>query len=452
VSILYILAVIGLAFFTSRAAVIVAAGLSAILWNFFFLPPRFTFYIANLEDVLMFFLYFVTAAALAFLMSRLRKNQSMLALRARKMSLLVDFSQALSQQHTLTEIVRTGLEHITRYLEAETIVMLKDTAGGLERSVRSLTNASIDEKEFGVARWCFDNRTPCGKYTDTLHMAQFHYIPLLTPDAAAGVLGICPRDGTSWLLDQEDSLQVLGRTLALSIERDLLAEENRRNLMARESERLGRVLLNTVSHEMRTPLTTIKGSITALMDAATGGDAEARGLLLSETLTAADRLNAIVENLLSMSRLRVKRSETDVVDLISVVADALRRQSKGHPLSIRIDEEVPPVSLDFVLMVQALTNILLNSARHTPAGTPIQINVEKIGNGVGFTVADEGPGVSPDELPHLFETFFRGKNAATGGVGLGLSICKGIVEAHGGRISAFVNRKQALDQHHPSRW
>jgi two-component system sensor histidine kinase KdpD len=449
VSILYILAVIGLAFFTSRAAVIVAAGLSAILWNFFFLPPRFTFYIANLEDVLMFFLYFVTAAALAFLMSRLRKNQSMLALRARKMSLLVDFSQALSQQHTLTEIVRTGLEHITRYLEAETIVMLKDTAGGLERSVRSLTNASIDEKEFGVARWCFDNRTPCGKYTDTLHMAQFHYIPLLTPDAAAGVLGICPRDGTSWLLDQEDSLQVLGRTLALSIERDLLAEENRRNLMARESERLGRVLLNTVSHEMRTPLTTIKGSITALMDAATGGDAEARGLLLSETLTAADRLNAIVENLLSMSRLesgmlRVKRSETDVVDLISVVADALRRQSKGHPLSIRIDEEVPPVSLDFVLMVQALTNILLNSARHTPAGTPIQINVEKIGNGVGFTVADEGPGVSPDELPHLFETFFRGKNAATGGVGLGLSICKGIVEAHGGRISAFVNRKHGL--------
>jgi two-component system sensor histidine kinase KdpD len=449
VSILYILAVIGLAFFTSRTAVIIAAGLSAMLWNYFFLPPRFTFYIANLEDVLMFFLYFVTAAALAFLMSRQRRNQAMLTLRARKMSLLLDFSQALSQQHTLAESVRTGLEHITRSLEAETIIMLKGSAGGLERSVRSLTNTSIDEKEFGVARWCFDNRTPCGKYTDTLHMARFHYIPLLTPDAAAGVLGICPRDGTSWLLDQEDSLQVLGRTLALSIERDLLAEENRRNLMARESERLGRVLLNTVSHEMRTPLTTIKGSITALMDAATGGDAEARGLLLSETLTAADRLNAIVENLLSMSRLesgmlRVKRSETDVVDLISVVADALRRQSKDHPLSIRIDEEVPPVSLDFVLMVQALTNILLNSARHTPAGTPIQISVEKIGNGVGFTVADEGPGVSPDELPHLFETFFRGKNAATGGVGLGLSICKGIVEAHGGRISAFVNRKHGL--------
>jgi two-component system, OmpR family, sensor histidine kinase KdpD len=449
VSILYLLAVIALAFFTSRVAVLIAAGLSAVLWDFFFLPPQFTFLITKLEDVLMFFLYFVTAAALAFLMSRLRKNQVMLSLRARRMSLLLDFSQALSLQHTLSEIVRTGLEHITRYIEAETIIILKDDTGGLERSVQSLTDVQIDQKEFGVARWCFDNKVPCGKYTDTLSMARFHYIPLLTLEAAAGVLGVRLEEGKSWLQDQEDALHMLGRSLALSIERELLAGENRRNLMARESERLGRVLLNTVSHELRTPLTTIKGSITALMDPATGEDAEARGALLAETLTASDRLNAIVENLLSMSRLesgmlRVKRSDTDVFDLVSVVADALRRQSKDRPLSIRIDEEVPPVSLDFILMVQVLTNILTNSVRHTPPGTPILLSVEKEENGVLFTISDEGPGVSPDELPHLFETFFRGKKAATGGVGLGLSICKGIVEAHGGKISAFVNRKGGL--------
>jgi two-component system, OmpR family, sensor histidine kinase KdpD len=226
-------------------------------------------------------------------------------------------------------------------------------------------------------------------------------------------------------------------------------EENRRNLMARESERLGRVLLNTVSHELRTPLTTIKGSVTALMDPATGDDPEARGLLLGETLTATDRLNAIVENLLSMSRLesgmlRVKRSATDVFDLVSVVADALRRQSKDLPLSIRVDEDVPLVSIDFILMVQVLTNILANAARHTPAGTTIQLSVERKGNGIALTVADNGPGVPADELPHLFETFFRGKKATTGGVGLGLSICKGIVEAHGGTIAAYNNRQGGL--------
>jgi two-component system sensor histidine kinase KdpD len=449
VSILYLLAVIGVAFFANRISVLVSAGLSTLLWDYFFIPPRFTFSISKLEDILMFFLFFVTAAALAFLMSRIRANQSMLSVRARRMSLLLDFSQALSAPHTLSDIVLTGLEYISRYVEADMIVFLRDDTGGLERTARTMKAVEIDEKEFGVARWCFDSRTPCGRYTDTLHMARFHYIPLLTPDSAVGVLGISLAEGKTWLKDHEDSLQMLGRSLAVSIERELLSEENRRNLMARESERLGRVLLNTVSHELRTPLTAIKGSITALMDASTAEDPETRGLLLAETLTATDRLNAIVENLLSMSRLesgmlRLKRSETDIFDLVSVVADALRRQSKDHPLSISIDESVPAVSMDFILMVQVLTNILANSAKHTPAGTPIQLGVEKIENGVGITVADAGPGVAPEELPHLFDTFFRGKKAATGGVGLGLSICKGIVEAHGGRITAYVNRKGGL--------
>jgi two-component system, OmpR family, sensor histidine kinase KdpD len=448
-SILYLLAVIGLALFTSRSAVLIAAGLSAVLWDFLFIPPRYTFFIGRLDDALMFAMYFLTAGVLAYLMARLRSNQRMLAVRTRRMTLLLDFSHALSLHHSLPDIVTTGVTYISRYVEADTIVFLRDDAGGLERTARALKEATIDEKEFGVARWCFDSRTPCGRFTDTLHMARYHYIPLLTPDAAVGVLGISPEEGKSWLQDQEDSLQMLSRSLSLSLERELLAEENRRNLMARESERLGRVLLNTVSHELRTPLTTIKGSITALMDGATGEDSETRNILLSETLTATDRLNAIVENLLSMSRLesgmlKLKRSETDIVDLVSVVADALRRQGRDHPLAIQIDAEIPPVSMDFILIVQVLTNILTNAVKHTPAGTPIKLSVERIDRGISMTVADEGPGVARDELPHLFETFFRGKKAATGGVGLGLSICRGIVEAHGGRIAAYVNRAGGL--------
>ena len=175
---------------------LISAVLSALLWDYFFIPPRFTFSITKLEDVLMFFLYFVTAAALAFLMSRLRANQQMLAVRARRMSLLLDFSQALSVHHTLSDIVHTGLEYISRYIEADMIVIPEGRGGraGAEARARSKT-AEIDEKEFGVARWCFDSRTPCGRYTDTLHMARFHYIPLLTPDSAVGVLGISLAEG-----------------------------------------------------------------------------------------------------------------------------------------------------------------------------------------------------------------------------------------------------------------
>ncbi|HTZ52765.1 MAG TPA: sensor histidine kinase KdpD [Spirochaetia bacterium] len=450
VSIVYLMAVIVLALFTSRLAVILGAVLSAILWDFLFLPPLYTFVITKLEDVLMFFLYFVTAAALAFLMSRLRANQRMLGIRERRMSLLLDFSQSLSQRQALDGIVLAGLEYVSRYFEAEVIAFLAGPGGTLEHAPRSLADiASVDEKEYGVARWCFDSRTPCGAYTDTLHMARFHYIPLLTPGGAVGVLGVSRRRDTTWLPEHEDALQMLGRTLALAVERELLADENRRNLMARESERLGRVLLNTVSHELRTPLTAIKGSISALMDPVTGEDPEARRLLMEETLTATDRLNAIVENLLSMSRLesgmlRLKRSDTDPQDLVSVASDALRRQSSDHPLSVHVEENIPAVSLDFTLMVQALANLLANAARHTPPGTPIELSAESTSDGLSLTVADEGPGVAPEELPHLFETFYRGRNAATGGVGLGLPICKGIVEAHGGRIVAFLNRKGGL--------
>jgi two-component system sensor histidine kinase KdpD len=208
-------------------------------------------------------------------------------------------------------------------------------------------------------------------------------------------------------------------------------------------------LITELATVFRTPLTTIKGSITALMEPATAENREARSALLAETLTAVDRLDSIVENLLEMNRLdsgmlKPKKSENDIFDLMSVVADALRRQSRYYPLSIRIDEDVPQVCIDFILIVQALTNVLLNVARHTPPGTPVELTVERKDRAIRLTVADKGPGVLPEELPNLFGRFFRGKNAGQGGVGLGLSICKGIVEAHGGNISAFINRDGGL--------
>jgi two-component system, OmpR family, sensor histidine kinase KdpD len=444
-SILYLLAIIALSFTIGRAALITAAAVSAVLWNFFFLPPRFTFLITKLEDILMFFLYFVTAAALAYLMSRLRANQKMLRARERRLSLQVGLSQALSVTRDTDGIVHTGLSYTAEHFSARVFVLLRDESGGLERTPRALEPAEVDEKEFGVARWCFDRRAPCGRYTDTLHMAGYHYIPLLTPDSVIGVFAIRLEEGKAWLPEQEESLQTVCRLLSLSLERELLSEQNRKNLMARESERLGRILLNSISHELRTPLTTIKGSITALMDEATGADPESRGILLGETLTASERLNGIVENLLNMNRLesgvlRLRRATADVVDLTSVVADALRRQTRDHPFTIAVDENVPPISVDFVLLVQVLSNLVQNAVHHTPAGTPITLSVERTGRDIRFCVSDQGPGVAVEELPRLFETFFRGRRAGSGGVGIGLSICKGIVEAHGGRISAALNK------------
>lgn len=444
VSILYLLAVIALAFAVSRTAVLLAAVLSAVLWDLFFIPPRFTFTIGKLEDALMFFLYFVTAAALAYLMSRLRANRAMLEARERRLSLQHGFSQEITVQRTSADIVRTAILYASRYFDAEVLLFLKGGGNSLVPAPHSSGKTAVDEKELGVARWCFESKTPCGLYTDTLHMAGHHYIPLLTQDGAVGVLGIRLPEGRTWRTDHEESLQMLARTTALCLERETLAEENRINLVARESERLGKILLHTVSHELRTPLTTIKGSVTALMDESTGADPEARGILLEETLAAVDRLNGTVGNILSMSRLesgtlRLKKRPVDAEDLASVVADAVRRQSPDHSFTVHIDGNLPAITLDFVLMVQVLSSLAQNAVRYTPPGTPIELSVERAGMGARIIVADEGPGVPEEELPRLFEPFFRGRAAAAGGVGLGLSICKGIVEAHDGTIRALRN-------------
>ena len=449
VSILFLLAIIGLAIWVSRPAVLISAVLCALLWDFFFIPPRFVFTIGRLEDVLMFLLFVLTATVLGFLMSRLRTNQEMLSIREQRLSLLFAFSQALSVRQNLEEIIRTGLEYLSRHFEVEVLIHLKSDIGTLEPKPRALKELKIEAGELEAAQWCYDNRMPCGRYAAALPAARYHYVPLVTPDSTVGVVGLRLEDGQPWQRDQEDLLQMLSRTLALSMERELLAEANRKLLMARESERLGRILLNTVSHELRTPLTTIKGSITALMDASMLRDPKALEILLAETLEATDRLNGVVENLLSMSRLesgrlKLRKTLVDVSDLTSVVVDALSGRTAEHPFAIRVDEDVPTVLVDFVLMVQALSSLLQNAMNHTPAGTPVELAVQRRGAEVLFTVSDEGPGVPPEELPRLFEPFFRGSRAAPGGIGLGLSICRGIVEAHGGKVSASINPKGGL--------
>jgi two-component system sensor histidine kinase KdpD len=397
----------------------------------------------------MFVMYFTAAAVIAFLMSKIRTHERLLSVREKRVSTLYNFSQALAKKQSLDEITATSLEHVSRYFEANTVIFLRNDSNDLDRKANSLVDLQIDDKEFSVARWCWSSRNPCGKYTDSLSSARFHYIPLLTPDSAVGVLGIQLEEGKVWMPDQEELLQALVRNLSLSVERMQLARINQRNLMVRESERLSRILLRSISHELRTPLTTIKGSITALMDGLLGDDREARNTLLSETLIAADKLNSTFENLLSMNRLesgmlKLKRTEADVDDLVSVVVNSLKQETKDHPLSTDVDGANQPVSIDFVLMVQVLTNLVQNCVNHTPPGTAIDLLARENGRDFKLTVSDRGPGVSPDELPHVFDMFFRGKNAVKHGVGLGLSICKGIVEAHGGSIAASLNRHGGL--------
>ncbi len=441
VAIIYLLVITGLVFLFGRMAAFIAPVASALLWNFLFIPPRLTFSIQRLEDVLMFGMFFVTASTTGLLTSRLKAKEHALAMREEKMSLLYSFLQGLSEKQTISGMAETSLASLDRYFAARTILFLKADDGTLSAQPLTLQGTRITAAEHAAAAWCFEHQAPAGAYTATPVGSAFHFIPLVSPDSIVGVLGIRPEEGRAWTQDQEGFLLTLGRNLSLSLERERLARQHQRDLVNAESERLGKVLLNTVSHDLRTPLTTIKGSITALMDPAADDDPASRRELLAETLAASDKLNRIVENLLSMSRLesgvlRLKRTWVDVDDLIGTALESMRKELAEHPVEIAREEALPSVRVDFVLLLQAFTNILQNAVNHTPAGTPIRVTAGIRFGGLAIGICDSGPGVGAGELPHLFDKFFRGSRATHSGSGLGLAICKGIVEAHGGRISA----------------
>ena len=296
-------------------------------------------------------------------------------------------------------------------------------------------------KEYSVAVWAFTNRQAAGRFTDTLPLAAAQFLPLQTPDRTVGVLGIRPRNGARLSFEQGQLLETFAGQIALAIERELLDEAAQRSAMHHESERLFTTLLNSISHELRTPIATITGAASSLLDPHLGDHTPTRTQLATDIQDAGNRLNRLVANLLDMSRLesgqlRLKLEWCDVGDVVGVAVEQLSRCLAARLVTIDQGADVPLVRLDFVLMEQVFVNLLDNACAYTPSGSPIVIAIDRAGSSVVVTITDHGPGLSAGDLDHVFDKFYRAANAATGGTGLGLSICRGLVEAHGGTLTA----------------
>jgi len=225
------------------------------------------------------------------------------------------------------------------------------------------------------------------------------------------------------------------------IDRQRLHDAAQQSRLAAESERLSKTLLDSISHEMRTPIAAITGAVSALGDAGLVAQPGFAVALLDEIKQAVGRLNRLVGNLLDIARVesghvKPKMDWCDVGDLINVTVKSVRKELAEHPLETTISPQLPLMRMDFVLMEQALTNLLLNAAFHTPAGTPIQLSARVQNDELALTVADRGPGIPPESLPRIFDKFYRAPGAQTGGTGLGLSIVKGFLEAQSGRVQA----------------
>jgi two-component system, OmpR family, sensor histidine kinase KdpD len=441
VALLYLAAVLGLSFIARPGPVAVLAFLSALALDFFFIPPLYTFTITALEDWLLFGIYFLVAFVTGSLVSRVHSRERLLRDRESAASFLFGAAQLLSECSSVEAAAEAAARLAEDQFETEAAVFVDDGQGELDPLPRGKAATRIDEREFDVAAYSFVGRATCGAQTDTLPSARLRYVPASAGEKAAGVIGMAIPAGRLWTRADDNLLQSLGRTLALSVERFRSEARSRKAILQLESERLGGILLDSVSHELRTPLTTITGSLSALRDDALAERAGPRRAILANALEAADRLDGVVEDLLGLSRmesgmLTLNRRSVDLPDLARAAIDRAGPELSSRELDVSAPADSGPAIVDPALGARLAANFLRNAARYSPAGAPIEFSLRVAKGDLVIRVRDRGPGVPEAEIASLFAKFKRGGEASGPGLGLGLAICKGIAEAHGGSIAA----------------
>ena len=432
----FLLMVVLLALFVGRGPMLLAGTLSALVWDFLFLPPRFTFVIERLEDAVLFSTYFVVAVVLGQMVARIRAQEQAERRREARATALYELTHDLSEAVTKDEVVWNLMSQVVRIFNAPTTVCL---AVGDKLQAHPDSTLQLSEKEKGVAEWAFHHRKAAGRSTDNLPGAEAWHLPLATERKAFGTLALKPNE-KNLTLAQRDLLETFARQAALVLDRMELRQSAEQARLLAESERLGRALLNSISHELRTPLAASTSAASALLEMKEITP-ELHRTLLDEIQQANTRLNRIVSNLLDVARLESEKISPrldwhDLRDVVHATLDDLKNEFFEHSVRVELPPEPVLAQIDFSLLQHALANLVLNASTHTPAGSSIELELYLDKREIVIRVSDNGPGIPTEVLPRIFEKFVRAPNAPSGGSGLGLTIVKGFVEAHGGTVTA----------------
>jgi two-component system, OmpR family, sensor histidine kinase KdpD len=439
VSLILLFTVILLPLRLGAGPVLLAALLSAVIWDFFFIPPQFTFAVGHLHDVMMLLLYFSVAAVTGVLTARIRSREKAVRNREQHASALFDLTKDLSLARAQDEVVTFALKNIRKHFEADVTVLLSQADGDIFTEPHPASTFAVDTKEFSVAAWVYWNERKAGRFTDTLPSAQATYYPLSGPRYPLGVVGVHRATGDQLTLDQESLLETFLRQISSALEREQLHDLTRKTLVVAESERLYKTLFDSLSHEFRTPVATILGGAEELQlepSLSSGPEAE----VVKDIRDSAIRLNNLVQNLLDMTRLesgllKVKRDWCDVADIVGTAVRKVDDLLQDILVKIEVPSAMPLIEADQGLIEQAIVHVLQNAAVHASGATEIIISAQTGQKECLISIADNGPGIAPEDMGKLFGKFYRGQGTRSGGTGLGLSIARGILEAHGGSIS-----------------
>lgn len=439
VSYILLLVVSILATFMSTGPILLASTLASLMWNFFFIPPHYTFHIDKVEDILMFALFFIIALLNGILTTRVRRQEQLAREREERTNALFQLTKELSKARGNDEVITVSVEKIKKYFSVESFFILQN---GNNKLVSSEYYPSQDNNNISaIAEWAFENQKIAGRFSDNLLQSDYTFYPLIGVKLNPGVVGL--KQNFPFEQDKKKLLETFLVQISNALEREFLGEIAQHAKFLVESDRLYRTLFNSISHELRIPIATIMGASDSLLNAQYSKTDQSA--LCNEIFTASLRLNRIIENLLSMSRLEAGRLSIrldwyDINDLINKVVESLKVELTPFHLIVDVSPNMPFVRIDFGLMEQVLYNLLFNATEHAPVNSNIRLNAFYDENYLCIQIMDRGEGFSQESMKQVFKKFFRADNNKPGGLGLGLSIVKGFVEAHKGTITV-ENRK-----------
>ena len=436
----YLLGVCFVAVRSGRGPSLLAACLSVAAFDFFFVPPYWTFAVSDTQYLLTFGVMLIVALLIGTLAVRVRDQAEAARRREQRTQVLYSVSREMAGLRTPEEIGRLTSRHVMEAVRGPAVLLLPGPDRTLVASPPDAPGIATDSRDASVAQWVFDHGQMAGQGTDTLPGASAMYLALRSGERILGVLALRADESLRPLSpDQLDLVEAVSAQAAAALHRARLAAEGEEARVTAERERLRSTLLSSVSHDLRTPLAAITGAASGLLEAP-APEAPARRELAETIYEEAQRLNRLVANLLDMTRLEsaavpLKREWHSIEEVVGSALGRLEDGLAGRPVETVMPSDLPLVPIDAVLVEQVLVNLLENALKYTDNGCGIRVSAWREEAGVGVEVADEGTGLKPGDEERVFEKFYRGSSGARG-FGLGLAICRAIVSAHGGRIWA----------------
>ena len=426
-----------LSLFYGAGPILLAATLSALTWDYFFIPPQFTLHIEKAEDILMLIMFFIIALLNGILTSRVRRQEKRIRIREERTNALYQLTRELSMATGIDEVSKIAVRYIQKYFNLDCAIFHKTDLNQFDDHIQNETKIKFSENELSIAAWVFRHSAKAGKYTDTLPSTDYTFYPLTGNIDNMGVIAV--KHTNVFTQGEEQFWEAFLSQISGKYEREFLRNVSKTAYILNESDKLYKTLFNSISHELRIPVASIMGASDTLLSQSY--PEETKQKLYTEINTASVRLNRLIENLLNMSRLEsgritLRSGWCDVHDLVHRISETLKQELQPFKLSIVIPDDMPLVNIDFGLIEQVLHNLILNSTQNAPAGSRIRLKFFYDNGFLTIQVMDRGQGFPASELSSVFNKFYRGKDAKAGGTGLGLSIVKGFVEAHQGSVIA----------------